>query len=367
MKLDVDLYEILEVSRDADQDTIKKAYRKHAMKYHPDKNPGDKDAEEKFKIAAYAYEILGSQEKRAKYDRFGHAAFAQGGGGARGFNDVDDIFSSFSDIFGDIFGGRQQRGGRRAGGPARGSDLRYMCEIELKDVISGAARELEFATEESCAECSGSGAEKGSTPETCRTCGGAGQVVASQGFFSVATTCPTCQGQGRIVKNPCKGCSGKGRVKANRKISVTIPAGVDTGTQLRVTGEGEGGYRGGPTGDLYVEIRVRDHENYERHGLDLLSRVKVSYTQALLGTELEIDTFEGKEKITIPSGSNTGERIRLDKRGVPSLRGSGRGSLFFEVEVTLPKKLSKEEERLLRELAKVREEEVLQPKKGLFR
>lgn len=368
MKLDVDLYEVLEVARDADQDVIKKSYRKLAMKYHPDKNPGDKAAEEKFKVAAYAYEVLGNQDKRAKYDRFGHAAFSQGSG-SQGFNDVEDIFSSFSDIFGDFFGaqGGRGRGNRNPNGPGRGSDLRYICEVELKDVIANSEREVVFDTEASCGECSGSGAEKGSEVETCKTCRGAGQVVASQGFFSVATTCPTCRGNGKIVRNPCKPCNGKGRIKANRKIRVSIPAGVDNGTQLRVTGEGEGGFRGGPAGDLYVEIRVREDERFERHGLDLLTRFQVSYIQALLGAEISVDTIEGKETVTVPAGTNSGERIRLDKRGIPSLRGNGRGSLFLEVEVQHPKKLAKEEERLLRELAKVRGEEVLPAKKGLFR
>jgi len=361
-----DLYEVLGVARNADQDTIKKSYRKLAMQYHPDKNPGDSAAEEKFKELAFAYEVLGSAEKRAKYDRFGHAAFQQGG--SRGFDDVEDIFSSFSDIFGDFFGGRgQQRGRARNTGPARGSDLRYICEIELKEVISGIERELQFDTEESCKECGGQGTAEGSKAETCTTCGGAGQVISAQGFFSVAATCPSCHGVGRIIRNPCKKCHGKGRIKAARKIKVNIPAGVDSGTQLRVSGEGEGGHRGGPAGDLYVEIRVRDSEEFERHGLDLLAHSKISYLQALLGAEIKVTTFEGEETLTVPAGTNTGERVRLEKRGVPSLRGAGRGSLYYQFEVEVPKKLSKEEEKLLREIAKVRGEEVLAPKKGLFR
>lgn len=369
MKLDVDLYEVLEVAKDADQDTIKKSYRKLAMKYHPDKNPGNKEAEEKFKVAAYAYEVLSNQDKRSKYDRFGHAAFSQGAGASQGFHDVEDIFSSFSDIFGDFFGGQggRGRGGRKSNGPSRGSDLRYICEVDLKDVISSAEREVAFDTEVSCAECTGTGAEKGSDVETCKSCGGAGQVVASQGFFSVATTCPNCRGNGKIVRHPCKPCSGKGRVRSNRKIRVSIPAGVDNGTQLRVTGEGEGGFRGGPPGDLYVEIRVRENEKFERHGIDLLTRLQISYTQALLGAEMKIETIDGSETVTVPPGTNSGERIRLDKRGVPSLRGGGRGSLYFEIEVHHPKKLSKDEERLLRELAKARGEDVLPAKKGLFK
>ncbi len=363
-----DFYEILGVERSADQDTIKKAYRKLAMEFHPDKNPGNKEAEEKFKEAAAAYEVLGNTEKRTKYDRFGHAAFGQGGGG-QNFHDVEDIFASFGDIFGDFFGGMNRgRGGRgRSNGPARGSDLRYICEIDLKDVITGLERDLEFDTEDSCGECSGQGTAKGSTADTCGTCGGAGQVVTSQGFFSVAATCPTCHGSGKIIKNPCKSCSGRGRVRSARKIRVSIPAGVDTGTQLRVSGEGEGGHRGGPAGDLYVEIRVRDDDRFERHGLDLLGRLQISYLQALLGAELDVETFEGKEKLTIPPGANVGERLRLEKKGVPSLRGGGRGSLYYEIDIEVPKKLGKDEERLLREIAKVRGDEVLAPKKGLFK
>jgi molecular chaperone DnaJ len=364
-----DYYEILGVARNADQDTIKKAYRKLAMQFHPDKNPGNKEAEEKFKEAAAAYEVLSSPDKRARYDRFGHAAFAQGGGGQQGFHDVEDIFSSFSDIFGDFFGGMgpRSRGRGRSTGPARGSDLRYICEITLKDVVNGIEKDIQFDTEESCNECNGSGAAKGSHPETCPTCGGAGQVVSSQGFFSVATTCPTCHGQGRIVRNPCANCNGRGRVKASRKIRVNIPAGVDTGTQLRVSGEGEGGLRGGSPGDLYVEIRVRDDDRFQRHGLDLLSQVEVSYLQALLGAELEVDTIEGTAKITVPAGTNSGERVRLEKHGIPSLRGAGRGSLYYEVAVEMPKKLTKDEEKLLREIAKLKGEDVLEAKRGLFR
>lgn len=364
-----DYYEILGVARGADQDTIKKSYRRLAMQYHPDKNPGDKEAEEKFKQAAEAYEVLGNAEKRAKYDRFGHTAFGQGG--PRGFHNAEDIFASFSDIFGDFFGGMggmgRGRNARRNNGPARGADLRYILEIDLKDVIAGKEREIEFETEDSCKTCNGSGAAKGSQAETCVTCGGAGQVISTQGFFSVATTCPSCHGSGQTIRTPCGDCQGRGRKKSARKIRVNIPAGVDTGTQLRLSHEGEGGYRGGPPGDLYVEVRVRDDERFERHGLDLLTHLEVSYVQALLGTEFEVETFEGPETITIPAGTNGGDRVRLEKKGVPSLRGGGRGSIFYEVTVTVPKKLSKEEERLLREIAQVREETVLAGKKGFFR
>jgi molecular chaperone DnaJ len=365
----IDYYEILEVERTADQDTIKKSYRRLAMQFHPDKNPGNKEAEDKFKACASAYEVLSDPEKRARYDRFGHQAFANGGG--RGFQNSDDIFSSFSDIFSDFFGSAgQARGGargRRSNQPSRGSDLRYICEIKLTDVITGLDRDIEFDTDESCQECAGTGAQKGTQAETCKTCNGAGQVVASQGFFSVATTCPTCQGQGRIVKNPCPVCAGRGRSKVHRKIRVNIPAGVDTGTQLRVTGEGEGGHRGGPSGDLYVEIRVAEDERFSRHGLDLLSQVEVSYLQALLGTHIEVDTVEGKENLTVPPGTSSGDRIRLEKKGLPGLRSAGRGHIYYEVEIEFPKKLKKDEEKLLREIAQIRGETVLDGKKGFFK
>ncbi|MEK7356487.1 MAG: molecular chaperone DnaJ [Bdellovibrionota bacterium] len=364
-----DFYEVLGVDRKSDQDTIKKAYRKLAMQFHPDKNPGDKEAEEKFKEAATAYEVLGNTEKRGKYDRFGHAAFSQGAG-RQGFQDVDDIFASFSDIFGDFFGGgmgaRGGRGRRNSTAPARGSDLRYICEVKLKDVIKGIERDVEFETDEACKECTGTGAAKGSESDVCNTCGGNGQVIAQQGFFTVQTTCPKCQGAGRIIKNPCTSCQGRGRQRVSRKIRVNVPAGVDNGTQLRVSNEGEGGYRGGPPGDLYVEIRVEEHDVFQRHGLDLLAPLKVSYIQALLGAEIETETLDGEEKITIPAGSNSGDRLRIEKRGVPSIRGGGRGSLYLEIDVEVPKKLTKDEEKLLREIAELRKETVLPPKKGLF-
>ncbi len=357
-----DFYEVLGVAKTADQDSIKKAYRKLAMQFHPDKNPGDAASEEKFKACASAYEVLSDPEKRAKYDRFGHAAFSNGGGG---FHNAEDVFSSFGDIFSDFFGGARSRPKSR-NQPSRGADLRYMCEITLKDVIKGNERDIEFETEESCKTCTGTGAQKGTTAESCKHCGGQGQVVASQGFFSVATTCPVCHGQGKIIKSPCADCKGSGRSKAKRKIRVNIPAGVDNGTQLRVSNEGEGGYRNGPPGDLYVEIRIREDDQFERHGLDLLSHVKITYIQALLGSELSVETFEGKESLLVPGGTAHGDRIKLDRRGVPSLRGGNRGHLYYEVEVEIPEKLKKEEEKLLRELAKLRGDKVLEPKKGFF-
>lgn len=359
-----DYYEILGVAKDSDQDTIKKAYRKLAMQFHPDKNPGNKEAEEKFKEAASAFEVLHNPEKKARYDRFGHAGLGGAGGmGNQGFQNAEDIFESFSDIFSDFFGMGGQRGGgrQRANGPRRGADLRYMCEIKLGEVITGIERELEFDTEDSCDDCSGTGVEKGHTAETCPRCKGQGQVIATQGFFQVATTCPQCRGAGQIIKNPCTTCKGQGRKRAHRKIRVNIPAGVDSGTRLRVSNEGEGGVKGGPRGDLYVELRVEDHPRFERDGNDLYSRAKISYTQALLGGTVEVETFDGKHKLEIPKGTAPGQQLKLDNLGVPNLRNRGRGHLFFECEVEIPKKLTKDEEKLLREIAQIRGEE---PAKG---
>lgn len=348
-----DYYEILGVERSADQDSIKKAYRKLAIQFHPDKNPGNKEAEDKFKECASAYEVLGDPDKRAKYDRFGHAAFQQGGGG-HGFQDAEDIFSSFGDIFGDIFGmGGNARSGRSRNQTRRGSDLRYVTEISLSEVIEGVERDIEFDTEETCESCKGSGAEKGSQPETCATCGGHGQVRVSQGFFQMQTTCPTCHGQGKIIKNPCKQCRGNGRQKQHRKIKITIPPGVDTGTRLRVSGEGEGGFQNGPSGDLYVEIRVRPDERFERENENLYTEANIPYLQLLLGGETEIETVLGATKLEIPKGTQVGETLKIAGEGVPSLRSGRRGDLYIQVGVQFPKKLSKKEEELLKELAEM--------------
>lgn len=364
-----DYYEILGVAKDADQDTIKKAYRKLAMQFHPDKNPGNKEAEEKFKEAAGAYEVLSDAQKRAQYDRFGHDAFTgRGGGGGAGFQDMDDIFANFGDIFGDFFGGggggRQQRRSRNE--PRRGSDLRYVTEISLKDVISGLEKEIEFDTDENCKTCNGNGAEKGSTPETCGTCGGSGQVVRSQGFFAMASTCPTCSGQGTVIKNPCKSCKGKGRTSVHKKIRLNIPPGVDTGTRLRVATEGEGGYMGGQPGDLYVEIRVKQHNVFERRGDDLFAEISVPYVQMMLGADIEVPTVTGKATLEIPKASQPGDNVKLSGEGLPSLRGSRRGDIYFHVSVEFPDKLGKEEEKLLREIAKDKGLKVSAASKKLF-
>ena len=359
-----DFYEILAVAREADADTIKKAYRKMAMQFHPDKNPGDKAAEDKFKECARAYEVLSNVDSRARYDRFGHQGVEGPGGGSRGggpqFQDVGDIFEAFGDIFGDFFGGAQgqgggrKRGGGAGGGAARGNDLRYMLEIELKDVIDGVQIPIEFQCEEGCKDCSGTGAQAGSSVDICTGCGGRGQVVRTQGFFSMATTCPQCRGQGSVVKNPCKGCRGKGRVSVDRKLLVKVPAGVDTGTQLRMTGEGEAGVRGGPAGDLYVELRVKPNPKYEREDNQLYAQLEVTYLQALLGDEVEFETLRGPKKVAVPKGCQYAQQIKLSGEGLPSLRGSRVGDLTLVVKVTLPKKLGKEEEKLLRQIAELK-------------
>jgi molecular chaperone DnaJ len=366
-----DYYEILSVERTSDGDTIKKAYRKLAMQFHPDRNPGDKAAEDQFKEAAEAYEVLSNSEKRAQYDRFGHQAFQSRGGGG-GFHDASDIFSQFGDIFGDIFGGAQgfggsQRSSRSRNSPRKGADLRYITEIDLKDVISGKEQQVEFDTESNCGDCNGSGAAKGSSAVTCKVCGGAGQVVRQQGFFTMATTCHQCQGSGEAIEKPCVTCKGQGRTKTKRKIKVTIPAGVDNGTRLRIGNEGEGGYKGGPNGDLFVEIRVKDNDVFEREGDHLFANLDVSYLQFLLGGEMKVEALDGDVEVEIPRGIAPGERVKISGRGLPSLRGSRRGDLYYTLSVEFPKKLGEDEEKIVRQLAELSKTQVNAKKKGLFK
>ncbi len=365
-----DFYTILGVAKDADQATIKKAYRKMAMQYHPDQNPDDAAAVEKFKLAAEAYEVLSNPEKRQRYDRFGHAGVRGQGfpGGGQGFHDVSDIFSAFGDIFGDIFagGGAQGRGRQRRNGPQRGSDLRYYLEIDLAEVISGAKKQIEFETEQNCGTCNGSKAEPGSEVETCATCNGSGQQIRAQGFFSVATPCGTCGGTGEKITKPCKKCKGRGRISEKKTLMVNVPAGVDNGTQLRLSNEGEGGYKGGPAGDLYVEIRVEPSEVFERRDNHLIADLEISYLEAILGAEVEFNSLRGKLKVNVPHGSNPGDVIRLSEQGLPSLRGSSVGDLHLLIKVNVPKKLSKKEEKLLKEIAEDKGLKV-GSKHGLFR
>lgn len=364
-----DYYEILGVAKGSDADTIKKAYRKLAMQFHPDRNPGDKTAEDKFKEAAEAYEVLSSPEKKARYDQFGHQAFGQGQGGfgGGGFHDMNDIFSQFGDVFGDLFGGGGGRSqGRSRNSARRGSDLRYISEIKLEDVLKESEKQIEFDTDEQCGECAGTGAAKGSHAVTCKTCRGAGQVVRQQGFFQMATTCPTCSGAGETIENPCKPCRGQGRTKTKRKIKVTLPAGVDNGTRLRVTGEGEGGYRGGPNGDLFVEVRIADHEIFEREGDHLFAELDVPYLQFILGGELTVQGLDGDVDVEIPRGAKVGDRIKVGSRGLPSLRGSRRGDLYYTLQPEFPEKLSDDEEKLLREIAELKKTKVAAGKSSFF-
>ena len=364
-----DYYEVLGIARGADADTIKKAYRKLALQYHPDRNPGDKSAEDKFKEAAMAYEVLSDQNKRSRYDQFGHAGVnGQGFGGhsGAGFHDVGDIFEAFGDIFGDMFGGSrgQQRSRHRA---TRGADLRYVMEIDLKEVLTGSKKDIEFTAEAECKTCDGKGAEPGSAVETCGTCKGSGQIIRSQGFFQMASTCSTCRGRGEVIKKPCKVCRGSGREGTKRKLAVNVPPGVGNGTQLRLSGEGEGGSKSGPAGDLYVEIRVRPDKRFEREDDHLVAEIQISYLQALLGGELEFETLTGIEKVQIPKGTQSGELIRLSAKGLPNLRTGRFGDLVLQVSVDFPRKLQKEEERLLREIAELKGESVAEPGKGFFK
>lgn len=351
-----DYYDVLGVTRNSSADEIKKAYRKMAMQYHPDKNPGNLEAEEKFKVAAEAYEVLSDTRKKAQYDQYGHSAFSNGMGGAGGgFHDVSDIFDHFGDIFGDFFGG-QSTGSRRKAqqhGPKRGSDLRYFLDITLEESYLGLSKDISFEAERDCSSCSGTGAKKGSSPESCSYCGGSGQLVQKQGFFSFATTCHHCDGTGQLIRNKCSSCAGSGRETFNRKISVNVPAGISDGTQLRVTGEGDRGSKGGSSGDLYAVIRVKEDPNFYRDGLDLISQIEVSYLEAILGAEKIIPTFDGEKSVSIPSGTSPGDILRLKKKGFPSLRSSStRGDMKFFVKIEIPKSISSKEEKALREIAK---------------
>ncbi len=342
-----DYYEILGVAKTAGDAEIKKAYRALAVQFHPDKNPDDPQAEEKFKEAAEAYAVLSDAQKRAAYDRLGH----QAGGGAGfdpGFSNIEDIFDMFG--FGDMFGGR---GGTRRTTVQRGSDLRYDLEITLENAATGKDEKLRIPRLESCDECSGSGAEKGTTAETCITCSGSGQTRYQQGFFSVMRTCSTCQGKGQIIRTPCKICRGQGRVEKEKNIEIKIPAGVETGSRLRVTGEGEGGVNGGPSGDLFIVIHVRDHENFERQGENLYSVAPITFAQAALGAEINVKTLDGEEELKIPAGTQTGTIFRIKNQGMPNLGGRGKGDLFVAVSLVTPKTLTKEQRKLLEQLAEI--------------
>ncbi|SIS42210.1 MAG: molecular chaperone DnaJ [Thalassolituus maritimus] len=340
-----DYYEVLGVSRDVDAKELKKAYRKLAMKYHPDRNPDDKDADAKFKEATEAYEILGDQQKRAAYDQYGHAGVdpnAGGGGFGGGGANFSDIFG---DVFGDIFGGGGGRGGR--GGPQRGSDLRYTMELSLEEAVRGIEKKIRVPTLTSCETCDGSGAKPGTSPKTCGTCGGAGQVRMQQGFFSVQQTCPTCRGQGTMIEDPCNSCHGRGVKEETKTLSVKIPPGVDTGDRIRLSGEGEAGAMGGPAGDLYVQVSVKEHELFHRDGRNLYCDVPISIVDAALGGELEVPTLDGRVKLKIPAETQSGKLFRLRGKGVTPVRGGTAGDLLCRVQVETPVNLTNEQKDLL--------------------
>ena len=356
-----DYYEVLGVAKTATEVEIKSAYRKLAMKFHPDKNPGDHTAEDKFKEAAEAYAILAEPEKRAMYDRFGHAGVTSTPGGfdPSVFTGFEDILGNLGDIFGfgDLFGG-----GRRRNGPQRGGHLRYDLEISFEESARGVETTIQIPRQESCDTCHGTGAAPGSNPTTCPQCRGQGQIRTQQGFFTVARTCPQCRGAGRIITKPCTTCHGAGRVTRERKIKVKIPPGIATGQQLRVQGEGEGGSAGGPPGDLFVAVQVQEHEFFRRDGVNLFCEIPVNFTTLALGGEIHVRTLDGKETVKIPEGTQTGTTLRLRGKGMPDVSGRGRGDLFATVQVLTPRKLSREQRHLLNELAKVLPAEEFEPR-----
>lgn len=342
-----DYYEVLGVSKDASATDIKKAFRRLAMKYHPDRNPGDAEAEARFKEARAAYDVLSDDQKRAAYDRYGHAGvdgsaggFGGAGAGASSFSDI------FEDIFGDIFGGGGGGRGQRA---YRGSDLQYNLELTLEEAVFGTEVKVRIPTTVTCEACDGSGAEPGTSPETCPTCNGVGQVRIQQGFFSVQQTCPRCEGSGKIVPTPCKACHGKGRVQEQNTLDVKVPAGVDTGDRIRLAGQGEAGLNGGPPGDLYVQVRVKPHKLFRREGADLHCEVPVSFATAALGGELEVPSLDGRVKLKVPPETQTGKQFRVTGKGVKSVHGGGVGDLLCRMVVETPINLTKEQKQLLRQ------------------
>ena len=359
-----DYYDVLGVARGASADEIKRAYRQKAKEFHPDRNSDNPDAESKFKEANEAYEVLKDGEKKAAYDRFGHAAFDGGmgggrrpGGGPAGHGDFASAFSDvFDDLFGDFMGGRGGTGGGRQRA-ARGADLRYNLRISLEDAYRGMQKTINVPTAIGCASCSGTGAEGGSEPVTCPTCSGMGKVRAQQGFFTVERSCPTCSGLGQIIKNPCPACHGQGRVEKERALSVNIPPGVETGTRIRLAGEGEAGMRGGPTGDLYIFIEVSDHNLFQRDGVNLFCRVPVPMVTAALGGDVAVPTIAGDpSRVKVPAGSQSGRQMRLRSKGMPALRGGGHGDMFIEMAVETPVNLTSKQKSLLREFEDLSED-----------
>jgi len=362
--MEIDYYEVLGISETASSDEIKKVYRKLAMKFHPDRNPGDKEAEEKFKQATEAYEVLSDSKKRQIYDTHGFEGLK-----SRGYQgpDFEDVFSSFGDIFGDIFGFGRGETQRSKQGPMRGSDLRYDLSITFMEAVHGISQDIEIERPDTCWTCEGTGLRPGYKAETCSACHGRGQVVKAQGFFRMSTTCPECRGEGEIIKNPCADCNGVGLVKSKKKVALKIPAGVDTGAKMRLHGTGEGGRKGGPAGDLYVIIHVEPHEFFLREGDLIYCQYPLNFDQAALGCSLEVPTIHGEKNLKIPKGTQTGQRFTLKNEGVQHLRGNVRGDMIVEVTVVTPKKLTKKQKELLREFGELERKKVKGNEEGLLK
>jgi molecular chaperone DnaJ len=362
-----DFYEILGVSKSADADELKKAYRTLAMQCHPDRNPGDKSAEQKFKEISEAYDILRDDQKRAAYDRFGHAAFDGGGRGPGDFAFTGGFSGGFADIFEEMFGA-MGAGRRTQAGPARGSDLRYNIEVSLEDAFRGKQTMVRVNTFGQCDPCKGSGAEPGSRPATCRTCQGHGRVRAQQGFFTIERTCPTCQGSGRTIEKPCKACAGQGRLRREKTLSVNIPPGVEDGTRIRLAGEGEVGPHGAPPGDLYIFVSISPHQIFQRDGANIFCRVPISFTTAALGGTIDVPTVEGtRTRVTVPAGTQSGHQFRLRGKGMTVLRSPARGDMYIQAIVETPVNLTKRQQELLREFDRVGEKGKTNPEsEGFF-
>ncbi|MGM0423650.1 MAG: molecular chaperone DnaJ [Thermodesulfobacteriota bacterium] len=358
-----DYYQILGIAKTASTDEIKKAYRKLAFEYHPDRNPNDPEAEQKFKEASEAYEILSDPEKRSNYDHFGHAGV--NGQNYQDFSSAQDIFDTFSDIFGDVFGFGGSRG--RGPRPRPGADLRYNLTISFEEAVRGTDTELQIPKEEYCDTCQGSGVEPGHQPETCKHCSGRGQVFQTQGFFRIASPCPICRGSGKMITHPCKKCKGRGLIQEKKSLKVHIPAGVDSGSRLRLHGEGEHGLHGGPNGDLYVVINVEDHPVFQRQGQDLIVQVELSMVQAALGDRIEVPTLDEPIPMDIPRGTQSGQSFKLKGLGVPYLGSTNKGNLIVQVKVLTPTKLSKRQEELLQEFSQLEEEKPSRKVRDFFK
>ena len=357
-------YEVLSVSRTASDKEIADAYRKLAIKYHPDKNPGDDEAIKNFKEAAEAFEVLSDAEKRSRYDRYGHAGVDSGGGPH--FQDVNDIFSAFGDIFGDSVFSDMFGGGRRGNRARRGADVKCEVRLDLLEAARGATKSVTYQRHEKCGECQGSGAKQGSAPETCRYCNGHGQVVQASGIFRVQTTCPACRGAGKVIKDPCNACRGSGQVAKRVKREVNIPPGVDEGTRLRLPGEGEPSANGGPRGDCYCFISIQEHPLFHREGPHLICQVPITFSQAALGASIEVPTLEGREELEIPAGTQPGDIFKMRGRGMPTPGQRGKGDLVVQVHLEVPKALTAKQEELLRELAETEQANVSAHRKSFF-